>query len=213
MSSTASIFVLFIIALCAIGYIWFVVNKAKIKGKIGEFEASAILATLSNNKYKVGGENSEKWTKNMWGKKYEFRNPLKQNYGHVKTLQQILKQPMSCFIPIVVFNDSADISVQTDKTVINLFHLRSAITSHKTIMYTQEEVENICNLLRQAAIEDKGANRQHVNMVRSNIYNRQQAINKGACPQCGGRLVFRHGRYGSFFGCSNYPKCRFTLKR
>jgi hypothetical protein len=251
MSSTASIFVLFIIALCAIGYIWFVVNKAKIKGKIGEFEASAILATLSNNKYKVfnniilpskygtsqidhvvvsiygifvietknykgliyGGENSEKWTKNMWGKKYEFRNPLKQNYGHVKTLQQILKQSMSCFIPIVVFNDSADISVQTDKTVINLFHLRSAITSHKTIMYTQEEVENICNLLRQAAIEDKGANRQHVNMVRSNIYNRQQAINKGACPQCGGRLVFRHGRYGSFFGCSNYPKCRFTLKR
>ena len=33
----------------------------------------------------------------MWGNKYEFRNPLKQNYGHVKTLQQLLNLPMGSF--------------------------------------------------------------------------------------------------------------------
>ncbi|MBQ8728614.1 MAG: topoisomerase DNA-binding C4 zinc finger domain-containing protein, partial [Oscillospiraceae bacterium] len=27
---------------------------------------------------------------------------------------------------------------------------------------------------------------------------------------CGGSLVERRGRYGTFWGCSNYPKCRFT---
>ena len=30
------------------------------------------------------------------------------------------------------------------------------------------------------------------------------------CPSCGGFLVIRHGVYGPFLGCSNYPKCKFT---
>jgi restriction system protein len=30
------------------------------------------------------------------------------------------------------------------------------------------------------------------------------------CPVCGGKLVERKGRRGRFYGCSNYPKCRYT---
>jgi len=30
------------------------------------------------------------------------------------------------------------------------------------------------------------------------------------CPKCGGNLVERMGKYGKFFGCSNYPKCQYT---
>jgi len=32
------------------------------------------------------------------------------------------------------------------------------------------------------------------------------------CPQCGGNLIERSGKFGKFFGCSNYPKCKFTKK-
>ena len=32
------------------------------------------------------------------------------------------------------------------------------------------------------------------------------------CPQCGGQLVRRQGRYGPFVGCANFPKCRYTRK-
>lgn len=32
----------------------------------------------------------------------------------------------------------------------------------------------------------------------------------GVCPQCGGDLVVRSGRYGKFIGCSAFPKCRKT---
>jgi restriction system protein len=39
-------------------------------------------------------------------------------------------------------------------------------------------------------------------IIRSNII----------CPQCGGQLVERSGKYGQFFGCSNYPKCIYTKK-
>lgn len=30
------------------------------------------------------------------------------------------------------------------------------------------------------------------------------------CPRCKGELVRREGRYGSFYGCSNFPSCRYT---
>ncbi len=33
------------------------------------------------------------------------------------------------------------------------------------------------------------------------------------CPKCGGKLVARKGQYGEFYGCSNFPKCRYTLKK
>jgi len=33
---------------------------------------------------------------------------------------------------------------------------------------------------------------------------------KEKCPQCDGDLVERKGKFGQFYGCSNYPKCRFT---
>lgn len=31
-----------------------------------------------------------------------------------------------------------------------------------------------------------------------------------SCPQCGGVLVKRKGRYGEFLGCSSFPRCRYT---
>ena len=32
------------------------------------------------------------------------------------------------------------------------------------------------------------------------------------CPECGGDLVYRNGRFGRFISCSNFPKCKYTAK-
>jgi len=32
------------------------------------------------------------------------------------------------------------------------------------------------------------------------------------CPCCGGKLLKRTGKFGEFYGCSNYPKCDYTTK-
>lgn len=32
------------------------------------------------------------------------------------------------------------------------------------------------------------------------------------CPICGGELILRNGKYGPFYGCSNFPECRHTEK-
>ena len=159
-----------------------------------------------------GGDNAETWTKNMWGNKYSFRNPLKQNYGHVKSLQAIIDVSQNVFVPIVVFSNRANISVNTNEWVINLCHLRKVIKKYQTPIFSQDQITDFCTKINAAKIEAKGASKQHVETVRSNIFQKNQAIANGICPRCGGRLVYRNGRYGPFYGCNNYPSCKFTLE-
>lgn len=33
------------------------------------------------------------------------------------------------------------------------------------------------------------------------------------CPLCNGVLISRLGRFGQFWGCSNYPNCKFTKNK
>ncbi len=33
------------------------------------------------------------------------------------------------------------------------------------------------------------------------------------CPDCGNHLVRKHGRYGEFIACSNYPTCKFVKRQ
>jgi hypothetical protein len=35
----------------------------------------------------------------------------------------------------------------------------------------------------------------------------------GLCPKCGGKLVERTGKFGIFYGCSNYPRCKYTINK
>jgi len=33
------------------------------------------------------------------------------------------------------------------------------------------------------------------------------------CPECGNHLVIKHGRFGQFTACSNYPSCKFVKRQ
>jgi len=39
----------------------------------------------------------------------------------------------------------------------------------------------------------------------------QEKLDK-KCPECGGDLVVKFGRFGKFIACSNYPTCKYTEK-
>jgi DNA topoisomerase-1 len=40
----------------------------------------------------------------------------------------------------------------------------------------------------------------------------QDTVLDEKCPECGNNLVIKHGRYGEFTACSNYPKCKFVKR-
>ena len=30
------------------------------------------------------------------------------------------------------------------------------------------------------------------------------------CPDCGSYLIIKDGKYGEFYGCSNFPNCKYS---
>ena len=87
-----------------------------------------------------GGEYSETWTNHLNGKKYTFRNPIKQNYGHVKALEQLLGLTDKCFIPIVVFSLNANVKVKSSNLVIHTNKLKHCIESYNEEQFQLNEV-------------------------------------------------------------------------
>lgn len=64
-------------------------------------------------------------------------------------------------------------------------------------------------------ISTKGAHRAMNDcMMNQQCYEKlaglQREIKIELCPRCGGELKKRNGKFGEFFGCSNFPKCRYT---
>ena len=58
----------------------------------------------------------------------------------------------------------------------------------------------------------EGSRQQHKQRIGLIQQKKDFALLNGQCPKCHGNLVERKGKYGLFWGCSNYPNCRFTYK-
>ncbi len=52
----------------------------------------------------------------------------------------------------------------------------------------------------------------YIHMVKKDdkFNSTQNNIPVRRCPRCGGNLVERTGKFGIFYGCSNFPKCKYT---
>ena len=172
-----------------------------------------VIETKNYNGWVYGGEHSEYWTQNIYGNKYQVYNPILQNAGHVRALRRVLKdyEPLP-ILPIVAFSGKADIKVKVDEACIVYWNkLRNVITQYDDKRLSWSQVNEICHLIEGAQIEpSKEAERQHLKDIRHARAQKNGAISSGHCPRCGGILMLRTGRYGKFYGCSNYPRCKYT---
>jgi DNA topoisomerase-1 len=53
-------------------------------------------------------------------------------------------------------------------------------------------------------------NKKNVRVDKDGNISIVQETTHGICPQCGGSLVEKTGRFGRFIACSNYPECKYT---
>lgn len=173
-----------------------------------------VIETKNYSGWIYGGENAEEWTKNVYGNKYSFRNPLKQNYAHVKALMEILGiTNQNIFIPIVAFSNQAEIKVQSSKNILNFCDIKRCILNYQTSILSFDILRDYESKLLKYKDYTKDAKKEHVEEIKSETKRREIKIENGICPRCGGQLVKRKGKYGSFWGCSNYPRCHFTENR
>ena len=85
------------------------------------------------------------------------------------------------------------------------------IKSYQNIVL-ESDLQEIYNRIIESNITDKSERKKHVRNIRNRISEDNSKVDNMICPKCGGNLVVRNGKYGSFIGCSNYPKCKFTKK-
>lgn len=162
-----------------------------------------------------GGQDAETWTQNVWGNKYSMPNPIRQNKVHVKAINKYLNalKIQSNIYSIIAFSPRAN--VLPDSTECNIIYysqIKQAIRLYNTPQLTIEQVNQIVSLLQTEHLDTKESRRNHNRQVHDNQRERQQKIDNGICPRCGGTLILRNGKYGRFYGCSNYPNCKFILK-
>lgn len=148
-----------------------------------------------------GSESQREWTQVLsYGKvKNKFYNPLKQNATHIYNVKRIIGTLPIYSLVVFVQNNTEFIDA---KNVIPLSELRYVLQNGKDVLSDQQ---------MKTAYEALLSNKVDIS-TEEHIYNirkQQSDLYQGICPRCGGRLVLRKGKYGEFWGCSNYPKCKF----
>ena len=152
-----------------------------------------------------GRVDQQKWTQVLAGgnKRNKFYNPVKQNATHIYRICKNIPRNIEIHSLVVYVRD---IIVRTDaKNVIPLSWLHGYIHSGAEVL-TSEQMRSVRDSLANAEdiLTDE---KQHI----AEIHKTQRDLEfDNICPRCGGRLVVRNGRNGEFYGCSNYPNCRFT---
>jgi len=174
-----------------------------------------VIETKNYKGWIFGNESSRYWTQILYNEKNKIYNPIKQNWSHINFLKRLSPDFKDLqYFPIIVFAGSAKLKkVKASVPVIYKGKLLKTIRKNKIIYLTHSQLEIIDQLLEQAIIEKKEAGKKHKKFVRSNIKRKRRKPDPVICPKCGGKLVNRIGKYGSFRGCSNYPECKYTVRK
>ena len=161
-----------------------------------------------------GDEQAMYWTVTLQnGQKNRLYNPIRQNRTHIKRLSEYLGNEIRMF-SLIVFSERCELKkitlASSDVTVVKRDDLYAAVRKiweASEDCLTQQQTEEIYTHLQKLTNADESVKQAHIDDIRSKY---EPKADGKICPQCGGTLVLRNGKYGSFYGCKNYPKCRYT---
>ena len=183
-----------------------------------------VIETKNISGYIYGREKGQKW-KRIWkawwygfehSNQLEFDNPILQNEAHIIALSERLGQGRQIpYYSIIAFSPEAELKVEVEHVpVVYWNHINEVIRSYETPVLSLDEAGTIYGEIKDLNITDPEARKKHAQYANARKLNyehrTQEAINGGKCPKCGGNLVRRTGQYGAFYGCSNYPNCKYT---
>ncbi len=129
-----------------------------------------VVETKNWNGWIFGEENEPTWTKTFPNKKYIIQNPLRQNYGHIKTISEILKIPENKFHPIIMFIGDCELKTKMPENVFTKGYTKYIKSKTEKIL-TEKEVSNIVDGIKAyrlpASFKTK---RKHIRYIKS-IHN------------------------------------------
>ncbi|MBE6998002.1 MAG: DNA-binding protein [Ruminococcaceae bacterium] len=173
-----------------------------------------VIESKNYSGYIYGKESDTYWTATLIGggnvKKNRFYNPVAQNRSHIKYLREYLQDGKIPMFSIIVFSERCvlkDVSITSHNLgICNLSCLHEYIEQiweQASVKSLGDQIDRIYHTLLPLTKAGKSEKQKHIDAVR------EKYINNEICPLCGGTLVERSGPYGSFWGCSNYPGCKY----
>ncbi len=171
-----------------------------------------VIETKNYKGWILGGEHAEYWTQVIYKRKEKLYNPIRQNQSHIRALKHYLTDfPYLPYIPIVVFSRKATLKVRTISEVTYSYSLLSVIKKYKEVVLNEQEKNEIYDRIHAVNSKATYKRRQHITSIKQRVTEKKDSIRQNQGPYCGGSLLVRKGKYGEFRGCSNFPKCRFTI--
>lgn len=187
--------------------------ELKIKGSISQIDHIIVsdygIFVIETKNYKgwiLGYEKDRYWFQVIYKYRHKFYNPILQNQGHIYALKHILKNyPYLRYYSIITFTKRATLKTKTYTDVVYTNKLVKTIKKYDSAyIYERTKNEIVATILtarKNIRTEDK-------RIIANSTINRNIS-----CPDCGGNLIKRNGQYGSFWGCSNFPKCTYTRNK
>ena len=169
-----------------------------------------------------GSGNSEYWKQYLpdtgyrqYGitQEHQLRNPLWQNAGHINSLRRHVFGNNVPIYGIVAFSDDTDLFVTAEQPVMNMSGIVPYIKTFQDEVLSSDKMNYYRRRLFEVISTSEADRKEHIVNVRQNQERWDAAVSNGRCPRCGGSLVRREGKYGQFYGCSNYPKCKYILNK
>ena len=179
-----------------------------------------VLETKNVHGKVYGGGNAEFWKQYLpdlgykrfgFTQEHQLRNPIWQNEGHIKTLLRLVFDNDVPVYGIVVFPNDADLMITAEKPVLHMRDVVPFIKQYRNVVLSSDQMGFYRGRLLKVISTSEVDRKVHLENVHQNMERRDSAVASGRCPKCGGSLLLRDGRYGRFYGCSNYPKCNYTL--
>ncbi len=168
-----------------------------------------VIETKNRDGWIIGSSYNEQWTQVLHGRKYQFQNPLHQNYLHTRSLAEFLGIPHNKIHSLIVFWGKCQLKTQMPKNVLNNKYT-GYIKSRKQVLLTDNEVDRICIELQEVKNNTPFlSGSRHVKALKKRYESNT------VCPKCGGNLKKRVAHTGKsagqeFLGCEKYPQCRYT---
>ncbi len=162
------------------------------------------------NAWIFGEEQDEMWTASYRDKStHQFQNPLRQNFRHMKALQERLRLAPEIVQSVVSFTGNCEFKRPMPPNVVRGSY-RGMIENAIGIRLTDTEVQRICTSLEALEMASTDAELDgHV----AGLSVRFSSTT--TCPKCGDALVIRRSRSApaddaGFLGCRGFPRCRYT---
>ena len=158
-----------------------------------------------------GKEHDNKWCQYLGKNKNYFLNPIHQNYGHIKSLLNIIDLEEDKYVSVICFSNQAKVDIKSNCLITQTDYLLKDILKYNKVII-KSDLNEIEDIILANNITDKKLRKCHVNKIKNTIVLNNKFEDDMICPKCRIKLVERNGKYGKFIGCSNYPKCKYTRK-